>query len=77
MSWREVLGLLEQTGGNIEAILPERMAEATRSGNGSPDIQKKIALYEYRRRYRKEQKNDSQKDSQINRIDNSSSDSLF
>lgn len=57
MGWIDVLELLEQVGGKIETILSERMQAATAKGKGPPDIQKRIAVAEYKRRHRKESEN--------------------
>ncbi len=54
MSWMDVLELLEQVGGRVETILPERLEAATATDKGSPDVQIKIAQAHYKGLHRKE-----------------------
>jgi hypothetical protein len=58
MAWQKVFNLLWEVKGKIEAIDPEKLKEAAQDGPGSPDVQRRIAVAEYKRFHRREFKND-------------------
>ena len=57
MACQDLLELLEQVGGKIDTILPERLSEASSIGKSEPDVQIKIAQAHYKGLHRKESDN--------------------
>ena len=57
MSWRDVLTLLKQAGGDMDKVQPARLKTATQRGPGDADTQIVIARREYERQSRKDSDN--------------------